>query len=93
MATRANDHEGERKMARDDDDDDAVEITKDSNGAQLKDGDSVALVRDLDVKGSNLNLKRGTVAKNIRLTRKVDEVECRFGKQTIVLKTQYLKKA
>ncbi len=80
-------------MARDDDDDDAVEITKDSNGAQLKDGDSVALVRDLDVKGSNLNLKRGTVAKNIRLTRKVDEVECRFGKQTIVLKTQYLKKA
>lgn len=80
-------------MARDDDEDDAVEITKDSNGAQLKDGDSVALIRDLDVKGSNLNLKRGTVAKNIRLTRRADEVECRFGKQTIVLKTQYLKKA
>lgn len=75
------------------DDDDEVEVTKDSNGAPLKDGDSVMLIRDLDVKGSSLNLKRGTVAKNIRLTRKPEEVECRFGKSTIVLKTQYLKKA
>ncbi len=66
--------------------------TKDSNGEALEDGDSVMLVRDLKVKGTNNNLKRGTVAKNVRLTHKNDEVECRFGKTTIVLKTQYLKK-
>ena len=75
-----------------DDDDDMDTPTKDTNGAVLKDGDSVQLVRDLDVKGSSLNLKRGTVAKNIRLTHKPSEVECRFGKSTIVLKTEYLKK-
>ncbi len=79
----------------DDDDDDAIGTsnTKDCNGTALNDGDSVQLARDLNVKGSNLNLKRGTVAKNIRLTHKDDEVECRFGKSTIVLKTQYVKKA
>ncbi len=77
------------------DDDDEIETsnTKDCNGTLLNDGDSVQLARDLNVKGSSLNLKRGTMAKNIRLTNKDDEVECRFGKSTIVLKTQYLKKA
>jgi protein PhnA len=80
-------------MSRLNDDDDDDMVVKDSNGAVLKDGDSVMLVRDLDVKGSPLNLKRGSTAKNIRLTHKEDEVECRFGKSTIVLKTQYLKKA
>jgi len=67
-------------------------MTKDSNGAELNDGDTVQLIRDLKVKGTSTNLKRGTTAKNIRLTSKEDEVECRFGKTTIVLKTQFLKK-
>ncbi len=77
------------------DDDDEVETsnTRDCNGTLLNEGDSVQLARDLNVKGSSLNLKRGTMAKNISLTHKDDEVECRFGKSTIVLKTQYLKKA
>lgn len=79
-------------MPRLDDDDDEM-IVKDCNGARLKDGDTVQLIRDLNVKGSNLSLKRGTQAKNIRLTHKEDEVECRFGKQTIVLRTEYLKKS
>ena len=66
--------------------------TKDSNGNELKDGDSVTLIRDLKVKGSSLNMKRGTVVKNIRI--EDDEaVECRIGKSTIVLKSCYLKKA
>lgn len=77
-------------MSYEDDEDEM--IVKDCNGTQLKEGDTVQLARDLNVKGSSLNLKRGTAAKNIRLTHKEDEVECRFGKQTIVLKTQYLKK-
>jgi uncharacterized Zn ribbon protein len=39
-----------------------------SNGAQFADGDSVALIRDLKLKGSSTVLKRGTVIKNINLT-------------------------
>lgn len=65
---------------------------KDGNGNVLNDGDGVQLIRDLKVKGSSINLKRGTSFKSIRLTNKNDEVECRQGKTTIVLKTQYLKK-
>jgi len=67
-------------------------MTKDCNGKELSDGDSVQLARDLKVKGTSSNLKRGTVIKNIRLTTSDNEVECRIGKSTIVLKTQYLKK-
>jgi protein PhnA len=66
--------------------------TKDSNGAVLQDGDEVMLIRDLKVKGAGLNLKRGTVMKNIRLTHNEEEVECRSGKSTLVLKTCFLKK-
>ena len=65
----------------------------DSNGNELNEGDNVTLIKDLKVKGSSLNLKRGTAVKNIRLTGKEGEVECRIGKSTIVLKTQFLKKA
>ena len=37
--------------------------TKDSNGTILTEGDNVTLIKDLKVKGSSLNLKRGTVVK------------------------------
>lgn len=65
---------------------------KDSNGNMLRDGDSVMPIKDLKVKGASLNLKRGTVIKNIRLTGDDNAVECRVGKKTIVLKTAFLKK-
>lgn len=67
--------------------------TKDSNGNILEDGDSVHLVKDLKVKGSNITLKRGNVIKNIRTTGSPDEIECRVGKSQIVLRTEFLKKA
>lgn len=66
--------------------------TKDSNGTLLADGDAVHLIKDLKVKGMPLALKRGEVIKNIRLTDDAEEVECRIGKSTIVLKTCFLKK-
>ncbi len=66
-------------------------MTVDSNGNTLNDGDSVRLIKDLNVKGSSLNLKRGTLIKNIRLTEDPDEIECRLGKSTIVLRTEFLK--
>ena len=66
---------------------------KDSNGNDLIDGDSVQVIKDLKVKGSSTVLKQGKVFRNIRLTSKDEEVECRDGKSTLVLKTCFLKKA
>ena len=66
---------------------------KDSNGTLLAEGDSVTLIKDLKVKGSSLTLKRGTMVKNIRLTNSAGEVEGRAGGSTMVLRTEFLKKA
>ena len=66
---------------------------KDSNGTLLAEGDSVNLIKDLKVKGSSLTLKRGAMVKNIRLTNSAGEVEGRAGGSTMVLKTEFLKKA
>ncbi len=70
-------------------------IVKDANGNRLKDGDSVSLIKDLKVKGSGgVTLKRGTVAKNIRLTDNEDEIECNVEKvRGLVLRTEFVKKA
>jgi len=73
--------------------DDELEV-KDSNGAILKDGDAVTLIKDLPVKGTSVTLKRGTTIKGIRLTYDPTEVECRHEKvKGLVLKTCFLKKA
>jgi protein PhnA len=66
---------------------------KDSNGNELGEGDAVQVIKDLKVKGSSITLKRGKVFKSIHLTDNDEEVECREGKTTIVLKTCFLKKA
>lgn len=66
--------------------------TKDSNGAELNDGDSVQVIKDLKLKGSSTVLKRGKTYKNIRLTNKEDEIEVREGKGTLVLRAEFLKK-
>ena len=67
--------------------------TKDCNGTPLDDGDNVQVNKDLKIKGMSKTLKRGSVIKNIRLTGNPEQVECRIGKSTIVLKTCFLKKA
>jgi protein PhnA len=67
---------------------------KDSNGSVLADGDSVLVIKDLKVKGSSQTLKRGAVFKNIRVDPdNPEEVECRDGRSTLVLKTCFVKKA
>ncbi len=66
--------------------------TKDSNGTELNDGDSVQVIKDLKVKGSSSKIKRGTTFKNIRLTSNEEEVESGKGKSTMVLKTCFVKK-
>ena len=70
----------------------AVEIAVDSNGAELLDGDSVTVIKDLKVKGSSMVIKRGTKVKSIRLTDNPEEVDCKIDGSSIVLKTCFLKK-
>lgn len=65
---------------------------KDCNGNLLADGDSVVLIKTLDVKGSKLKLKQGTVVKKIRLTDDEEEVDCKIEGQSIVLRTEFLRK-
>ncbi len=74
-------------------DGDARPPTVDSNGTELADGDSVTLIKDLDVKGAGFVAKRGTLVKNIRLTDDPENVDGRVNKVAIVLKTRFLKKA
>ena len=69
------------------------EPTLDSNGAVLKEGDSVTIIKDLEVKGAGFTAKRGTVVKNIHLTKKPTEIEGRVNGTRIVLLSKFLKKA
>ena len=69
-----------------------VEIAVDSNGAELQDGDSVTVIKDLKVKGSSMVIKRGTKVKSIRLTENPEEEDCKIDGSSIVLKTCFLKK-
>ena len=69
-------------------------ITKDAHGTVLANGDTVMLVKDLKVKGTSVTLKRGSKAKNIRLTDDEELIECNVdGMKGLVLRTEFLKKA
>lgn len=65
---------------------------RDSNNAELFDGDAVTVIKDLKVKGSSMVIKRGTKVKTIRLTDEPTEVDCKIDGSSIVLKTCFLKK-
>ena len=69
-----------------------VLVPRDSNGAELFDGDAVTVIKDLKVKGSSMVIKRGTKVKSIRLTDNPEEVDCKIDGSGIVLKTCFLKK-
>ncbi len=73
-------------------DDDAV-VVLDSNGTRLAEGDSVTLIKDLDVKGAGFTAKRGTMVKNIHLIDDPTHIEGRVNGMAIYLKTEFLKKA
>jgi len=75
------------------DDVEAQVPTKDSNGATLQSGDSVTLIKDLDVKGAGFTAKRGTAVRNISLTSNPEHIEGRVNGTRIVLLTCFLKKS
>ncbi|MZR64474.1 alkylphosphonate utilization protein [Alcanivorax sp. DP30] len=66
---------------------------RDSNGAVLEAGDSVTLIKDLNVKGANFTAKRGTPVRNISLVQdNPEQIEGRVEGQRIVILTQFVKK-
>jgi len=68
-------------------------VHKDAHGNVLQNGDSVVLTKTLDVKGSSINAKLGTVVKNIRLVAdNAEQIEGRVEGQLIVILTKYLRK-
>jgi protein PhnA len=68
-------------------------VVSDAVGTILADGDSVSLLKDLKVKGSNQTLKQGTVIRTIRLTANPEEIDCRHETiKGLVLRTEFVRK-
>ena len=68
-------------------------LHRDSNGVILETGDSVVVIKDLNVKGSSIVAKRGTSVRNIRLVHDNPEhIEGKVDGQNIVILTKYVKK-
>ncbi len=66
----------------------------DSNGAVLEAGDTVTLIKDLNVKGAGFTAKRGTAVRNISLVPDTPEhIEGRVNGQQIVILTRFVKKS
>jgi protein PhnA len=81
------------KTTGDHENDASVDLHKDCNGQQLQNGDSVVLIKSLDVKGSTLNAKMGTVVKNIRIVEdNTEQIEGKIEGQQIVILTKYVRK-
>lgn len=65
----------------------------DSNGVALSAGDTVTLIKDLNVKGTSFTAKRGTAVRGISLSPdNAGHIEGRINGQQIVILTQYVKK-
>ncbi|MFZ6014673.1 MAG: PhnA domain-containing protein [Bacteroidota bacterium] len=83
MTTEAGENSAEEKV-----------VHKDSHGAILESGDTVVLIKDLDVKGGGFTAKRGTAVKGISLVQdNANQIEGRINGQQIVILTQYVKKS
>ena len=66
----------------------------DCHGAVLEAGDTVTLIKDLDVKGANFTAKRGTAVRGISLVQDNPEhIEGRVNGQQIVILTKFVKKS
>jgi protein PhnA len=71
----------------------AAALHVDSNGTVLENGDTIVLIKDLEVKGAGFTAKRGTSVRNIRLVKdNTEQIEGKINGQGIVILTQYVKK-
>jgi len=75
------------------DNEDAGETIRDSNGAELKDGDTVTVIKDLKIKGTNSVVKIGTKVKNIKIVGGDHDIDCKIPDiGPMALKSQFVKK-
>lgn len=78
-----NEPEGETPVER---------VVKDAYGNVLQNGDIVAMVKDLKLKGTSKVLKSGMKSKGIRLVDGDHEIDCKMDGLSIALKAQFVKK-
>lgn len=72
---------------------DQKRVVRDANGNELKDGDTVTVIKDLKVKGSSSVVKVGTKVKNIRLVDGDHDIDCKIdGIGAMGLKSEFVKK-
>lgn len=83
-------HEWSKGLASNGDDN---RVIKDAHGNILNDGDTVAVIKDLKVKGSSSVVKVGTKVKNIRLIEGDHDIDCKIaGVGAMKLKSEFVKK-
>lgn len=70
----------------------AERAVKDAYGNVLANGDVVAMIKDLKLKGSSQVLKSGTKSKAIRLVEGDHEIDCKMDGMAIALKACFVKK-
>ncbi len=69
-------------------------VVRDANGNELRDGDTVTVIKDLKVKGASSVLKVGTKVKSIRLVEGDHNIDCNIdGFGAMKLKSEFVKKA
>lgn len=71
---------------------DEARVVKDAHGNVLENGDVVAMVKDLKLKGTSKVLKCGMKSKPIRLVDGDHEIDCRMDGMAIALKACFVKK-
>lgn len=68
----------------------------DANKTELKDGDSVSLIKDLKLKGGSGSLKSGLKVKNIRIVQNAIDghnISCKVdGVGALMLKSEFVRK-
>ncbi len=67
-------------------------VVRDAYGNVLANGDIVAMIKDLKLKGSSDVLKVGTKSKPIRLVDGDHEIDCKMDGISIALKAMFVKK-
>jgi protein PhnA len=87
-------HEWSASAAGSDSHEDIVKVIRDANGTELKDGDSVTVIKDLKFQGGVV--KVGTKVKNIRLSPGSGDghdIDCKVpGVGPMGLKSEFVKK-
>lgn len=74
--------------------DEPERTVRDANGNVLNEGDTVIVVKDLNVKGASSALKAGTKVKGIRLVEGDHNIDCKIeGFGGMKLKSEFVKKA